>query len=63
MRTKGWKRLYVWAVLVLAVAELLLMLASWLLSATMLGGMRSLLSSEGLRWYAGQYTGGGLPGS
>lgn len=55
MRTKGWKRLYVWAVLVLAVAELLLVLASWLLSATMTEDVRSLLSSEGIRWFFGSF--------
>ena len=37
---------------ILASAEALLVLVSWLLSATMTGGVRSLLSSEGVRWFA-----------
>jgi len=40
----------------LALAEVLLVLVSWLLSATMTGGVRSLLSSEGVRWFFGQFT-------
>lgn len=50
------KRVFSYIALALILAEVLLVLVSWLLSATMLGGMRSLLSSEGLRWYAGHYT-------
>ena len=42
--------------LILIVAELLLVLLSWLLSATMTDDVRSLLSSEGLRWFFGQFT-------
>ena len=42
--------------LVLILAQVLLRLVSWLLSATMMPGVRSLLSPEGLRWYAGQFT-------
>ena len=40
----------------LFVAQLLLMLLSWLLSAAFpVGRFRSLLSSEGLRWFLGRY--------
>ena len=37
----------------LLLAELILILISWLLSATMTEGVRSLLSSEGVRWFFG----------
>ena len=40
----------------LVVAELLLVILSWLLSATRLEGVRSLLSSEGVRWLFGSFT-------
>ena len=42
--------------LVLLLAELVLILLSWILSATGMEGVRSLLSSEGLRWYIGGFT-------
>ena len=42
--------------LLLMVAELLLFILSWLLSATRMEGVRSLLSSEGLRWFFGYFT-------
>ena len=42
--------------LVLLLAEALLVILSWLLSATMMEGVRSLLSSEGIRWYFGSFT-------
>ena len=41
--------------LLLLAAECVLVLLSWLLEATQTDGVRSLLSSEGLRWYFGQY--------
>lgn len=41
--------------LVLVVAELLLVLLSWLLSAQMVEGVRSLLSLEGVRWLLGRF--------
>lgn len=44
------------AVLLLIVAELILILTSWLLSATMTEGVRSLLSDEGIRWFLGSFT-------
>ncbi|MBQ7510265.1 MAG: AbgT family transporter [Prevotella sp.] len=43
-------------VFLLIVAELLLVLLSWLLSATQTEGVRSLLSSEGIRFMFGQFT-------
>ena len=42
--------------LLLMVAELLLFILSWLLSATRMEGVRSLLSSEGIRWFFGYFT-------
>lgn len=39
------------AVAILALAEILLVLLSWLLSATQVAEVRSLLSSEGIRWF------------
>lgn len=40
----------------LLVAELLLVILSWLLSATRMEGVCSLLSSEGVRWLFGNFT-------
>ena len=39
----------------LLLAELVLILVSWLLSASMTEGVRSLLSSEGIRWFFGSF--------
>lgn len=39
----------------LVVAESLLVLVSWVLSATLTGCVRSLLSSEGIRWFLGSF--------
>ena len=39
----------------LTVAEMLLVILSWLLSATRMEGVRSLLSSEGIRWLFGSF--------
>ena len=50
------KRLLAYLVLALVLAEVVLVLASWLLSATMAGNVRSLLSSEGVRWFFGGFT-------
>lgn len=44
------------ACLMLLIAEVLLVILSWLLSAMMMEGVRSLLSSEGIRWYFGSFT-------
>ena len=50
------KRVLGWAGLILLIAECLLIILSWLLSATMMEDVRSLLSSEGIRWLFGNYT-------
>ena len=49
------KRWFAGIVSTLVVAELLLVLVSWLLSATMTEDVRSLLSSEGIRWFVGSF--------
>ena len=43
-------------ILVLALAEVLLVFTSWLLSAMMVEGVRSMLSSEGIRWFFGSFS-------
>ena len=40
----------------LLVAQSLLVIVSWLLSAMRLEGVRSLLSSEGIRWFVGGFS-------
>ena len=50
------KRVFAWGVTALVLAELVLVLVSWLLSAAMTGGVRALLSSEGVRWLFGSFT-------
>ena len=40
-----------WLCLVTVIAETLLVILSWLLSAMRVEGVRSLLSSEGIRWF------------
>ena len=40
-----------WLCLVIVIAETLLVILSWLLSAMRVEGVRSLLSSEGIRWF------------
>lgn len=40
----------------LLIAEGILIILSWLLSATMMDGVRSMLSSEGIRWFFGSFT-------
>ena len=40
---------------VLLCAEALLIILSWILSTTMTEGVRSLLSSEGIRWFFGSH--------
>ncbi|MBQ9357065.1 MAG: AbgT family transporter [Prevotella sp.] len=44
------------AALLLVVALLILVLLSWLLTATMTDGVRSLLSAEGIRFFFGSFT-------
>ena len=50
------KRLIALACVAFGVAELLLVILSWLISATRLDGVRSLISSEGIRWFVGEFT-------
>lgn len=50
------KRIVYHTALVLIVAQLMLILVSWLLSATLSEHVRSLLSDEGLRWFAGGFS-------
>lgn len=52
MKTK----LIAYTIAVLTAAEALLALISWFLSSLMVKGVRSLLSSEGIRWFLGQFT-------
>lgn len=40
---------------ILLISEVLLVILSWLLSATRMEGVRSLLSSEGIRWFFGSW--------
>ena len=50
------KKLFPYIALALALAQLLLILTSWVWSAAMpLSGVRSMLSSEGIRWYLGHF--------
>lgn len=49
-------KIFAWVGLVLGVAQILLMLTSWLLTAAMPDVfVRSLLSAEGIRWFLGQF--------
>lgn len=50
------KKLFPRLLFLLILSELLLVLISWLLSATQTEGVRTLLSSEGVRWFLGQFT-------
>ena len=50
------KRILGGAGFIFLIAECLLFILSWLLSATMVDDVRSLLSSEGVRWFLGSYT-------
>ena len=51
------KRLLPYIALTLFLAQLLLMLLSWLLAAAFpMSGLRSLLSTEGLRWFMGHFS-------
>ena len=53
MRCRKW---YSYLVVGLVIAQCVLVLVSWLLSATMTGGVRSLLSGQGIRWFLGSLT-------
>lgn len=57
LEMKALKKFLPHVALGLFLLQLLLMLVSWLLSAAFpMSGIRSLLSSEGLRWFMGQFT-------
>ena len=49
------RRLLIGLTIGLVLAQILLVLLSWLLSAMMVDGVRSLLSSEGIRWFFGNF--------
>lgn len=49
------RRILSYSMVTLVVAESLLVLVSWVLSATLTGSVRSLLSSEGIRWFLGSF--------
>lgn len=49
------KRMLVALTIGMVLAQILLILMSWLLSAMMVDGVRSLLSSEGIRWFFGNF--------
>ena len=42
--------------IVMALTEVLLVFTSWLLSAMMIPGVRPILSTEGIRWFFGNFT-------
>lgn len=50
------RKFLAYTALVLLLAELVLVLLSWILSAIGVEGVRSLLSSEGIRWFVGGFT-------
>ncbi len=51
-------KLLAWASLLLGAAQVVLVLASWLLTAAMPDSFpRSLLSAEGIRWFFGRFVG------
>ena len=45
-------------VVFLCILEVMLVLASWLMSAIEVEGIRSLLSAEGIRWFFGSFVDG-----
>ena len=50
------KRILPYLALALAIAQLLLILISWVWSAALpLSGVRSMLSNEGIRWFLGHF--------
>ena len=54
MKTKTSSQLGV-VLFILLIAELALILLSWILSAAGVEGVRSLLSGEGVRWFVGDF--------
>lgn len=56
MRVERLRRIYSYLAVGLAVGQCVLVIVSWLLSAMMTGGVRSLLSGQGVRWFLGSLT-------
>ena len=56
MKTNGVQERLGVACIILFMAEVLLVVLSWLLSAMRLDGVRSLLSGEGIRWFLGSFS-------
>jgi len=56
MKSNSLKEILGTICLVLFISEILLVIISWLLSAMQLEGVRSLLSSEGIRWLLGSFS-------
>lgn len=53
---KKTKRIAAIAAVIILAANIALIFISWILSAMGVDGIRSLISSEGLRWFLGNYT-------
>ncbi len=54
-RPKRWKNIIGWLIFILIIIQLVLILLSWLLTAANPdSSVRSLLSSEGIRWFIGE---------
>jgi len=49
-------RLVSWFVGLMIIGELILIFSSWVLSALMIENVQSLISSEGVRWFFGEFT-------
>ena len=50
------KNIYSWIIVFLSLAQISIILVSWIISAVVpSGNYHSLLSSEGVRWYLGQF--------
>lgn len=56
MKNKQLNRIATYSALTLIVCEIILMLISWLLTATMTDGVASLLSAEGIRFLLGNFS-------
>lgn len=56
MKNKTIERVYSWVVVSLGILQVSIVLISWIVSAIIpSGSFHSLLSSEGVRWYFGQF--------
>ena len=56
MNSQGKTSRFGMLMLLLLIAEAVLILVSWILSAMRVEGVRSLLSGEGVRWFFGHFT-------